>query len=91
MTPAEELSEQSKPRSKKIKVVWKCRIRELRSELKLSISRISRSLGISDMGLHFIEHGGNPGLQTAQKICRFFGKPIHEIWPETAKGDAWEK
>ncbi len=87
MTPAEKLAATKRPlkqraRKKDAKKFgpWKCRIRDLREELDLSIHRVAEGIGMSAAGLHQIECGGDPMLSTAIKISAFFGVPIESIW-----------
>lgn len=84
MTPAEKFSKKygktkmAHPSGRK--VVWHCRILEMRRELGLTLREIEGETGVSSAVLSTIEHGTDPQLSTASRIAAFFGKPIHEIW-----------
>ena len=77
MTKAE-----SKARSKwSHKAVLKCTVRKEREHLGLTLRDVSRNVGLSIMGLCYIENGCNTQLTTALRIAEFFGKTVEELWP----------
>lgn len=89
MTPAEKLAKK-KPwmRGKRNgpphprRVVWICRVREVRESLRISIKDVAKALGMSISGLWQIEMGSDPMLTTVRMLCAFFGKTEMELWPE---------
>lgn len=93
MTPAEKLSKSKpwrrEPRNK-VQVRWKCRLREFREELRLSLRDVASAVGLSITGILAVEMGGETQLVTARKLCVFFGRHLQEIWPETAEGEGWK-
>ena len=85
MTPAEQLSKSLKDRPKwnspsGRRVVWRCRLLEIRQSLHLTLRDIEGETGVSIAVLSRIEHGTDPQLTTASKISAFFGMPISDIW-----------
>ncbi len=97
MTPAEKLATEKKPRkpygSKGIQVVriWKCNLRTMRRDLRLSMREVGKGCGISISRYFRIEQGADVQLTTVKKISQFFGKPIDYIWPELTGDDNEEK
>lgn len=84
MTPAEKLAK-SKLRqpaaAKRLRRVWKCNLREIRTALGLTQREVAFAVGLSCAGYHQIETTGNDVcLSTCVKLSEFFGKPILEIW-----------
>ena len=88
MTPAEKLSKakrRCKPRASNPqpkKVVLRCRLRESREALRLSIADVAKACGMSVSGLWQIEMGGDPQMTTARKLAKFFGKTTDELWSD---------
>lgn len=78
--PIKRAARNTKPYTRK--TTWKCRLREIRVELRLSMDEVVKALGISKTAYWQIEKGGDPMLTTAVKISRFFGTKIDFIWPE---------
>lgn len=63
-----------------VKVVFKCRIPELRKEHGLTLRALAKITGIGNPTISFIERGTNPTLIHAMKLAKAFNKPIEEIW-----------
>lgn len=86
MTPAEKLS-QAKPRarkprnsSKKPPGPLRCRCREIRERLDLSLRDVSNAVGISITGIHALERGNDTQVTTALKLAEFYGVDISRLW-----------
>ena len=81
MTPAQKLAK-SKPKKPPYhsKVVFDCKLLELRNSLKLTLRDVGSHCGCSYMTICFVEQGRNLSLKTALNIAEFFGKSIEEIW-----------
>lgn len=63
----------------------KDRIRQIRTDNKLSMEEFSRRIGVTRSSISKIESGeNNPSEQTIILICREFG--INEEWLRTGKG-----
>ena len=62
--------------------VWNCKIADLRESLGLSIRDVAEACGFSTAGLWQIEHGTDPMLTSAARLAEFYGKRVHELWPE---------
>ncbi len=95
MTPAERLAA-SNPRQRPQRNsparerlgVWKCRIRERRERLGLSMRAVAEAVGLSMSSMSVIENGGDPMLLTARKLTAFFGCRTETLWPRlTEKGE----
>lgn len=75
------------------KLVWKCRLHEMRDKLNLTLRDIEAQTGVSSANLSTIEYGTDLQLTTAVAIAEFFGVSVAEMWParlsaEDAKGGA---
>lgn len=57
-----------------------CAIRERREALNLSLRDVADALSMSIAGLHAIEHGSDPMLSTAFRLCVFYGVEINKTW-----------
>ncbi len=96
LTPAEELAARKPPRkapgSKRLAqpIVWRCRVREFRESLRLSMRDVAQAIDLSPTGLFQIEHGTDPQLTTARRLAAFFGRSVEELWPGLA-GEARER
>ena len=89
-TPAEQLAKTKRRRKPRRlgqgKVAnrkhWVCKMADLRESLGLSIRDVAEACGFSVAGLWQIEHGTDPMLRSAATLAAFYGKQIHELWPE---------
>lgn len=85
MTKAEKLSKsvrQKRPsRPVGRRVVWKCKLNEMRHVLNLTLRDIEGAISVSSAVLSTIEHGTDPQLTTARRIADFFGCTVEEMWP----------
>lgn len=86
-TPAENLSEQKKPKATANRKstsarppVFSCGIRAVRENLGLSLRDVSQAVGFSIAALWQIEHGTDPMLSTAFKLAAFYGCSVEELW-----------
>lgn len=91
MTPAEKLAKETRRKPAKQKQAprvpkWDCRLAQIRKDLGLSMRKTSQGIGLSLPNYHAIEHGCDPQLTTADRIAKFFGKPIAELWPNRLQG-----
>lgn len=66
--------------------VWVCKIADLRESLGLSIRDVAEACGFSIAGLWQMEHGTDPMLTSAARLAEFYGKRVHELWPERLNG-----
>lgn len=84
MTPAERVAKNKPHRNGQPSrtVYWKCRLREMRDALGLSMRDIEKATGIASSTLCHTEHGCDPTLTTAMTLAKFFGKSIEYLWPE---------
>ena len=65
------------------------RIKQLRSESKLTMDLFGRKIGVGKTAISHIESGkANPSEQTIRSICREFG--VREEWLRTGEGDMYE-
>lgn len=83
MTPAERLAKRRKKtphRAGVVKAVLKCRLRECREPLGLTLRDVADETGASMANLSRLERGGQVELSTAFKLAAFFGKTVQEIW-----------
>lgn len=60
----------------------RCRVREVRESLNLSLRDVAAAVGISIAGLHAIEHGNGCQMSSALKLAAFYGKSLDELWSE---------
>ena len=88
MTPAEKLAARKpwrrQPRNGVAvrRTVWRCRLREVRESLRISLRDVAKECGFSVSALWQVEMGGDPMLTTARKLAAFFGKSVEELWPK---------
>lgn len=87
MTPAEKMAkaklkqERQPHKPPKLRRVWKCNLREIRTALNLTQREVADAVGLSCAGYHQIETCGNDVcLSTCVKLSEFFGRGILEIW-----------
>ena len=90
MTPAQKLAAskpwrgraQTKPNGKPHvrKRVWQCGLRAIREAHRLSLADVATAVGMTVSGLHEIELGANPRLDTVAKLTTFFGVDVWSIW-----------
>jgi DNA-binding XRE family transcriptional regulator len=90
MTPAEKLASlkpwRREPRNGVYRrVVWDCKVREIRESLRVSIRDVAKAVKMSVTALWQIEMGGETTLSTARKLTVFFGKTVEELWPKKAR------
>lgn len=64
------------------KIVWKCRLKEIRKESGLTLRDLEESIGVDDVTILFAEKGCGISLDTAMRIAKFFCLPIESIWIE---------
>jgi len=90
-TPAELLSAEKHPggiekvsrthKHPRLRRVWECRLRTIRTGLGLTQREVAAAVGLSAAGYNAIEtHGTDPMLSTAVTICEFFGVKQEEAW-----------
>lgn len=87
-TPAEQLAakkkRERKPRNKKPinegPII--CHAREKREALELTIRDVADAVEMTTSGYHQVEMGGNATMETAFKLCEFFGCKLDELWTE---------
>jgi DNA-binding XRE family transcriptional regulator len=63
------------------KLVWNCKLHEMRDRLNLTLRDIESQTGVSSANLSTIEYGTDPQLTTAVAIADFFGVSVAEMWP----------
>jgi DNA-binding XRE family transcriptional regulator len=66
-----------KPRA----LVTKCTLRQMRTQRGLSIDDLSLASGVSNACISYVERGSCPTMATAQKLSKFFGCRIDDLWP----------
>jgi DNA-binding XRE family transcriptional regulator len=60
---------------------WETTLESERVRLKLSVSEVARTIGLSTPGLIRIEKGvSDPRVSTARLLAAFYGKPIESLW-----------
>lgn len=71
------------------KVVWVCRIREVRTGLKppLSLRDVEKGTGLDSGHVSQIENGTELTLGNARVLAKFFGKTVEELWPRRCDGE----
>lgn len=91
MTPAEKVAATKRHKSQRPivarfglarKYPWKCRIRDARLALRLSLRDVATGAKLSIAGLSEIERGTDPRLTTARRLAVFFGSTVEQLWPE---------
>jgi transcriptional regulator with XRE-family HTH domain len=63
-----------------MKKVWECTAGELRKALAIPQQDVAEAIGITNVMLSMIEHGGSLSMKLAWKIARFYGRTIDELW-----------
>ncbi len=87
ITPAELVAKMKPTKTlKEVKPrVHANRLRELRTEVGLTLREVSSGLGpirkLSQASICDAERGGEVVLSTAKALAMFYGKTIEEIWP----------
>lgn len=95
MTPAEKFAAEKPLRNGHAvawrRVAWRCRVREFREPLGLTLGDVAGECGLTEEGLRLIEKGCDPRLTTARRLAAFFGKSVGELWPDLAGEKGGEK
>jgi len=61
----------------------KNKIRELRSERRLTQWKLALAIGIAESRMCILEQGAPPRPKEITKLVSFFGLKAEEIWPES--------
>lgn len=91
-TPAQRLAREKKKKNARKPVSlrergWRCKCRQLRLRLGLSLKEVAEQVGMSHTSYFFIEQGGDLRLWIAMKLSKFYGKPIDELWTSINEED----
>lgn len=65
---------------KKRKVVWLCRLRELRAAAGVSMAGLARSVGVHKLTVAAAEAGYDLTLRHARALAGHFGRPVEYVW-----------
>lgn len=90
MTPAEKASK-TKPRRDPrpgVKAVWRCRLRDKRTKMGLSLRDVEKGTGVSAPTISRAERGDDLILSHAVALARYFGVAVEELWKPIAKEKA---
>lgn len=83
-SPAEILAKRkaAKPPPKQYrKVIWRCRLNEMRNKLGLSMREVEAATKITTATITQVERGMDLNLTTARALAAFFGVAVEEMWP----------
>lgn len=62
-----------------------CLARAKRKELGLSLDEAAAGMGMSKMGLSFLERGVTQRLPGMFAVARFYGVSVVDLWPDLGK------
>lgn len=89
-SPAERAAAKKKPKPPGPagrKVVWVCRIREVRTRMKLTLRDVEAGTGLHNGHVSQIEGGAELSLSNARVIARYFAMTVEELWPRRVDGE----
>ena len=62
------------------KILFRCKVKEMRQKLGLSLRDLEELTGVSNGAISFIERGTNPTLLHAMQLSKALNVPINELW-----------
>lgn len=65
---------------KKRRVIWHCRVPELRKQRGVTLRQMEEETGVSAGCISQLKDGTDVSLSTATALSKFFNVPIDQLW-----------